>query len=122
MSMRITEGLGTEGIPYQADVLIIGAGIGGLTAAIALRRAGYAVEVFERVQTLHEVGAGMTLWPNAVKALRKLGLQAFIDEHSLPATDSGIYTWQGRLLAQTARWHVVPPSYLEFAPNFATFH
>ncbi len=79
-------------VEHQA--LIIGAGIGGLAAAIALRRAGYAVQVFERVQVLKEVGAGLTLWPNAVKALRKLGLQAIIDEQSIPVAVGGIYTWK----------------------------
>jgi 2-polyprenyl-6-methoxyphenol hydroxylase-like FAD-dependent oxidoreductase len=84
-----------------SQALIIGAGIGGLAAAIALRRAGYAVQVFERAQELREVGAGLTLWPNAVKALRKLGLATIIDTHSIPADAGGIYTWQGKVLAQT---------------------
>src|SRR5215467_11275278 len=59
-------------------ILVIGAGIGGLATAVALHRAGHSVEVFDRVHTLQEVGAGLTLWPNAVKALRKLGLNTFI--------------------------------------------
>jgi 2-polyprenyl-6-methoxyphenol hydroxylase-like FAD-dependent oxidoreductase len=78
----------------EHQALIIGAGIGGLAAAIALRRAGYAVQVFERVQGLKEVGAGLTLWPNAIKVLRKLGLQAIIDEQSIPVAVGGIYTWK----------------------------
>jgi 2-polyprenyl-6-methoxyphenol hydroxylase-like FAD-dependent oxidoreductase len=85
----------------ERHALIIGAGIGGLAAAIALRQIGYTVQVFERVRALHEVGAGLTLWPNGVKALRALGLHAFIAEHSLPAAVGGIYTWQGSVLAQT---------------------
>src|SRR5262245_22882376 len=88
-------------ITGERHALIIGAGIGGLATAIALRRAGQSVEVFDRVHALQEVGAGLTLWPNAVKALRKLGLDAFIAEHSLQAAVGGIYTWQGRALAQT---------------------
>ena len=67
-------------IPGESQALIIGAGIGGLAAAIALRQAGYAVRVFERAQELKEVGAGITLWPNAVKALRKLGLETIVDD------------------------------------------
>src|SRR5262249_54716659 len=85
----------------EHHALIIGAGIGGLAAAIALQRTGYTVQVFERVHALSEVGAGLTLWPNGVKALRKLGLHAFIAEHSLAAAVGGIYTWHGRVLAQT---------------------
>jgi 2-polyprenyl-6-methoxyphenol hydroxylase-like FAD-dependent oxidoreductase len=90
----------------ERHALIIGAGIGGLAAAIALRRVGYGVTVFERVPTLNEVGAGLTLWPNGVKALRKLDLHALIAEHSLPTVVGGIYTWQGSVLAQTTTCEV----------------
>jgi 2-polyprenyl-6-methoxyphenol hydroxylase-like FAD-dependent oxidoreductase len=88
-------------IPGESQALIIGAGIGGLAAAVALRQAGYAVRVFERAQELKEVGAGITLWPNAVKALRKLGLETIVDEQSIPTAVGGIYTWQGKVVAQT---------------------
>jgi FAD-dependent urate hydroxylase len=55
-------------------VVIIGAGIGGLTAGIALHQAGYAVEIYERVRDLRPVGAGISLWSNGVKVLNYLGL------------------------------------------------
>jgi 2-polyprenyl-6-methoxyphenol hydroxylase-like FAD-dependent oxidoreductase len=55
-------------------VLIVGGGIGGLAAAVALKRAGIVAEVFERAAELREVGAGLSLWSNAVKALGRLGL------------------------------------------------
>lgn len=55
-------------------VIVIGAGIGGLTAGIALRQAGYAVEVYDRVRELRPAGAGISLWPNGVKVLNRLGL------------------------------------------------
>jgi 2-polyprenyl-6-methoxyphenol hydroxylase-like FAD-dependent oxidoreductase len=56
--------------------IIIGGGIGGLTAAIALRQAGLDVVVFERREALEEVhsGGGMILWHNAIRALGELGL------------------------------------------------
>ena len=53
---------------------MVGGGIGGLTAAVALRRAGLEVAVFERAAGLRAAGAGIALWANAVKALRGLGL------------------------------------------------
>ena len=56
------------------DVAIIGAGIGGLSAAIALYQAGYRPTVFEQAHELGEVGAGLSLTPNAVKALDWLGV------------------------------------------------
>ena len=52
---------------------IAGAGIGGLTAAIALAQRGVGVRVFEQAAELGEVGAGLQLSPNAMKVLRELG-------------------------------------------------
>ena len=53
-------------------VLVVGAGIGGLTAALALQRAGCRVSVYERAPSLGEVGAGVTITPNACHALNHL--------------------------------------------------
>lgn len=55
-------------------VAVIGGGIAGLCAAIALRRVGADVEIFERSSSIREIGAGLSLWPNATYALRELGL------------------------------------------------
>jgi 2-polyprenyl-6-methoxyphenol hydroxylase-like FAD-dependent oxidoreductase len=55
-------------------ILIAGSGIGGLSAAIALRRAGFETQVFERAPALDEVGAGISLWPNATRQLRRWGV------------------------------------------------
>ncbi len=54
---------------------MIGAGIGGLAAACALRERGFEVDVYERAGELGEVGAGLQLGPNAVKVLRALGIE-----------------------------------------------
>ena len=53
--------------------IIIGGGIGGLSAAIALERVGVTTLVFEQADRLREVGLGVTLWVNAVRALEKMG-------------------------------------------------
>jgi salicylate hydroxylase len=55
-------------------VAIIGAGIGGLAAACALRQRGLEVELYERATKLEEVGAGLQIGPNGVRVLRALGL------------------------------------------------
>ena len=59
-------------------VIIVGAGMGGLTTAIAMSQAGYQVEVYDRVRELRPAGAGISLWSNGVKVLNRLGLGAEI--------------------------------------------
>jgi 2-polyprenyl-6-methoxyphenol hydroxylase-like FAD-dependent oxidoreductase len=56
------------------SALIVGAGIGGLAAAIVLRRAGWDVRVLERAGSPRELGFALALAPNALKALREIGL------------------------------------------------
>jgi salicylate hydroxylase len=56
-------------------IIIIGAGIGGLAAALTLRRAGFEVRVFEQAAELREVGAGIQISPNASRILQRLGLE-----------------------------------------------
>jgi salicylate hydroxylase len=56
-------------------VVVIGAGIGGLTAACALRQMGFDAQLYERSSELGEVGAGLQIGPNAVKVLNALGLE-----------------------------------------------
>jgi 2-polyprenyl-6-methoxyphenol hydroxylase-like FAD-dependent oxidoreductase len=79
---------------------VIGAGIGGLSAGIALQRAGHEVQVFERAPELAPVGAGITLWPNAIRALEDLDLrEAVLDAGAIPR-EGGIRTRDGRRLSQ----------------------
>jgi FAD-dependent urate hydroxylase len=56
------------------QAIIIGGGIGGLCTAIALRQIAIDVRVYERTKAFEHVGAGLAVWANAIRALRKLGL------------------------------------------------
>ena len=79
--------------------IIIGAGIGGLSTAIALRNAGMDVVIYEQASAIREVGAGLSLWPNATKALQKLGLAAELNKISVPQADGGIHDWHGKIIS-----------------------
>ena len=56
------------------QAIIIGGGIGGLCTAIALRQIGIDVRVYERTEAFERVGAGLAVWANAIRSLRKLDL------------------------------------------------
>ncbi|HKU73943.1 MAG TPA: FAD-dependent monooxygenase [Pyrinomonadaceae bacterium] len=59
---------------FVAQIAIIGGGIGGLTAALALKQSGFHSEVFEQAPALLDVGAAIAIWPNAMRALDRLQL------------------------------------------------
>ena len=61
-------------------VAVIGGGIGGLSAALALLRAGFDVQVYEQAQKFGEIGAGIQISPNASRLLHRLGLKPAMDQ------------------------------------------
>src|SRR5918996_5752084 len=81
--------------------IVVGGGIGGLASALALLGRGWDVEVLERVTAFEEVGAGLSLWPNAVRALDALGLGAQVRAKAAPETEAGIRRTSGRWLSRT---------------------
>ena len=56
------------------DVSIVGAGIGGLTAALTLKKSGHNPTIYEKSELLSELGAGVQLSPNANRVLKYLGI------------------------------------------------
>lgn len=77
----------------QVRVLIAGGGIGGLTAALSLLKRGYDVQVFEQAPELREVGAGLQLSPNALRALAQLGLGAALRAVAVEPGGKEIRLW-----------------------------
>ncbi|HVS73699.1 MAG TPA: FAD-dependent monooxygenase [Phycisphaerae bacterium] len=65
-------------------ILILGAGIGGLSAAIALRKIGFSPTLFEQAPELREAGAGVGIWSNAMASLEQLGVAPILRNSSLP--------------------------------------
>jgi salicylate hydroxylase len=74
-------------------VAVIGAGIGGLAAAAALRQRGVETQVYERAVELGEVGAGLQLGPNAVKVLRALGIEQALEPYAFEPTNIVSVSW-----------------------------
>lgn len=86
-------------------VIVVGAGIGGLAATVALRKAGFAVQLYERrdVDEHDQLGSGLTLWSNAVRALAVLGLDSAVRGRARVLTLFDNQTSRGRSIA---RWEL----------------
>jgi FAD-dependent urate hydroxylase len=79
--------------------IIIGGGIGGLSAALALERVGIRCDVFEQADELREVGAGLTVWANAIRALEQLGVARRVLSLSSKMDRFEVRTSTGRVLS-----------------------
>jgi salicylate hydroxylase len=88
----------------MARVVIIGGGIGGLTAAHALSRTGIEVAVYEAAAELKEIGAGVALHANAMKVLRTIGLEDGVREIAGRSQWAATRNWRtGRVITRTSR-------------------
>jgi len=76
------------------QIAIIGAGIGGMTAAVTLAQKGFKVKVFEQAPELSEVGAGLTVTPNATKGLIYLGLGEAMNKIGMAHDLQGVRHYQ----------------------------
>jgi len=65
------------------SIAVIGGGLGGLTAAVALHQAGFDVHVYEQAPELTEVGGGINMGPNAARVLYRLGLGERLDREAV---------------------------------------
>jgi 2-polyprenyl-6-methoxyphenol hydroxylase-like FAD-dependent oxidoreductase len=83
----------------MSKVIVVGAGIGGLSAAHALGRTGCDVLVVEREPTPSVVGAGLVLWPNAVRALDEIELGEAVRGIGAQATQTSVIDSRGRRLS-----------------------
>lgn len=81
--------------------LIIGGGIGGLAAAAALRARGERVSVYEKTREYRDQGCALTIWPNGMIALRRLGLDARVAAAGWPITQAEIRRPDGAVISVT---------------------
>lgn len=82
--------------------VVVGAGIGGLTAAAALSQRGWAVTVLERAASIEPVGAGLAMAPNALRALDVIGVGDPVRKLAAFQGSGGIRTKSGKWLSRTS--------------------
>jgi 2-polyprenyl-6-methoxyphenol hydroxylase-like FAD-dependent oxidoreductase len=80
------------------DVLIVGAGIGGLTLALALHEAGIPARVFEASPELRPLGVGINVLPHAGAELGRLGLEAELTRHAVLTREAAFFNRFGQLI------------------------
>ncbi len=101
-------------------VAIVGGGIGGLAATLALNRRGIEATAYEQASRLSEIGAGLTLSPNALKAFRALGVEDAALEAGWQAEHQVIRSWRsGRVIVRQSRQAGVAARY---GATFLTIH
>ncbi len=79
-------------------VLMIGGGIGGLTAAIAMQRAGHEVEVYDQASQFLPSGTGLGIINNGLQALRRLDIAMDVSARGVRLARFSIQSWDGRVL------------------------
>jgi salicylate hydroxylase len=84
-------------------VAVIGGGIGGLSAAVGLLRAGFTVDVYEQADELTEIGGGINMGPNAVRILYRLGLRQELERQGVQPLGTHQRRWQDGRTLQRAR-------------------
>src|SRR3954468_9001709 len=82
------------------DIIIVGAGIGGLTLGLAMQEAGIACRVFESAEQIRPIGVGINLLPHATKELASLGLEPALTQHAIATTDATFFNRFGQLIYQ----------------------
>ena len=86
----------------MVHIAIIGGGIGGLTAALALQQSGLEFEVFEQAPELLDIGAAIAIWPNAMRILQQLGIADRIIEQAGPMNEIRWVDQRGLLINQVS--------------------
>lgn len=83
---------------FGKSAIIAGAGPGGLAAAIALRQAGFTVTLCDHDRALRPAGSGLTLWPNALRALHCIGLDQEVASRGVSLASIAMRNWRGDLM------------------------
>lgn len=87
------------------NVVVIGAGIGGLSAALCLALHGHSVHVFEAEAELSELGAGIQVTPNAARILDRWGLRDSLEQKATKPAQESIRRYSDGTLKARGRSH-----------------
>ncbi|KXJ85344.1 hypothetical protein Micbo1qcDRAFT_223413 [Microdochium bolleyi] len=106
--------------PRALEILVVGAGLGGLAAAVALARHGHSVRVLEQARELGEVGAGIQIPPNSARLLSRWGVDRFWGGKVVEPGSITFRRWQnGKAIAHTP----LRPEFAEkYAAPYLTIH
>lgn len=86
----------------ERTAVVVGAGIGGVTAAATLGQLGWRVTLLERAPELGEVGAGISVWPNALAVLDGLGATKYLGDAGIDAIQGGLRRPDGKWLVRVS--------------------
>jgi len=107
-------------IARRTSIAIVGGGIGGLTVAASLLRAGFDVQVYEQASALGEVGAGINIGPNASRVLHRLGIAEALGRTCVKPVTFDQRRWDdGRILLRSPLGEAVETA---FGAPYYTFH
>src|SRR5476649_1177765 len=82
------------------DIIIVGAGIGGLTLGLALHKSGIPCRIFESAAEIRAVGVGINLLPHATRELAALGLESDLAQVAIATSDATFFNRFGQLIYQ----------------------
>nr|OQO28035.1 hypothetical protein B0A51_02836 [Rachicladosporium sp. CCFEE 5018] len=83
----------------RLKIIVVGAGLGGVGAAIALLLAGHEVQIFEAASEIAEVGAGIQALPNSSRVLQSWGMKDSLDRYSTKPSRVNMLGWKGNLIS-----------------------
>ncbi|KAL4737928.1 hypothetical protein BDV11DRAFT_216380 [Aspergillus similis] len=106
--------------PIILNLILVGAGMGGLATAIALAQAGHKVKIFEQTPVLGEVGAGIQIPSNSTRILFSLGLQPYLEPYVTEPESISFRRWQnGKVIGKTK---LIPDFVNNFKASYYVIH
>src|ERR1700731_893056 len=97
------------------DIIIVGAGIGGLTLGLALHAAGIPCRIFESVAEIRPIGVGINLLPHATTELAALGLEPALAQVAIATEDATFFNRFGQLIYQEPLGRIAGYEYPQFS-------